>query len=113
MLPPVQHYIYVLVFRFYIYKSELKNSEYTKYKSVFSKALALEPEKKAPSLSTIAWQTSVWVVKVFRIYNLICREVSIVESASEYVSTKPDCEDLANGISGYKFKFYKADERQA
>jgi hypothetical protein len=27
-----------------------------------------------------------------------------VESASEYVPTiKPDCEDLANGISGYNF----------
>jgi len=32
---------------------------------------------------------------------LICREVSIVESASEYVSTKPECEDLANVVSGY------------
>jgi hypothetical protein len=32
---------------------------------------------------------------------LICREVSTVESASEYVPTiKPDCEDLANRISG-------------
>jgi hypothetical protein len=31
----------------------------------------------------------------------ICREVSIVESALEYVSIiKPDCEDLANRISG-------------
>ena len=31
-----------------------------------------------------------------------------MESASEYVPTiKPDCEDLANGISGYKFKFIK------
>jgi hypothetical protein len=39
---------------------------------------------------------------------LICREVSIVESASEYVPiTKPDCEDLANKIPGYKFKFIK------
>jgi len=38
----------------------------------------------------------------------ICREVSIVEFASEYVSTiKPDCEDLANRISGYNFKFIK------
>jgi hypothetical protein len=34
----------------------------------------------------------------------ICREVSIVEFASEYVPTiKPDCEDLANRISGYNF----------
>ena len=31
-----------------------------------------------------------------------------MESASEYVSTiKPDCEDLANEVSGYKFKFIK------
>ncbi len=38
----------------------------------------------------------------------ICREVSIAESASEYVSIiKPECEDLANRISGYKFKFIK------
>jgi hypothetical protein len=43
----------------------------------------------------------------------ICREVSIVEYASEYVPIKPDCEDLANGNSGYKFKFYKADKCQA
>ena len=45
---------------------------------------------------------------------LICREVSIVESASEYVPIiKPDCEDLANRISGYNFKFNKADKCQA
>ena len=71
----------------------------------------MEPEKKAPSLSTIAWQTSVWVVNILE---FICREVSNVEFASEYVPIiKPDCEDLANRISGYNFKFNKADKCQA
>ncbi len=39
----------------------------------------------------------------------ICREVTIVEFASEYVATiKPDCEDLANRVSGHNnFKFTK------